>query len=165
MHKLIMILHRYIIPHIAVVTWALTAILIFSSCKSTQINQELEHIYKEKSDSTISRRDSLSKSRVLIDSILVHDSIYVSVKNDTIREFRLHTEYMLREHHDTITLVERDTVYIKRAVEETNKDKKEIKVTKTKMPGWSYPFILLGILISIILAYRLMTRIKGRGQA
>ncbi len=59
--------------------------------------------------------------RVVRDSIVVHDSIYVRVGTDTVFHTRYRTLYKEKLRHDTVAL--HDTIYIERVVVSAGNEK------------------------------------------
>ena len=78
----------------------LFAILLFtSSCTTTRYVPVIEH-----------HTDTLIQTKVLKDSVFLHDSISVKEKGDTVLIEKWHTKYVEKQVHDTTYISNTDTV-------------------------------------------------------
>ena len=108
-------------------TWGviiLALMMMCSSCKHT------EYVTVEKV-----RKDTLYKSKVLHDSIHVHDSISVYVKGDTVLRDRWRTKYVYHFDIDTVVDIRHDSIPLPYTVE------KRISVT----PDWAWCTLLYAV--------------------
>lgn len=78
---------------------ALLICALFGSCTTTKYVPVPEY-----------HTDTLRQVTVRHDSVMVHDSIHVSEKGDTVRIERWHTQYRDRWHTDTIYQSKRDSI-------------------------------------------------------
>ena len=78
----------------------LFAILLFtSSCTTTRYVPVIEY-----------HTDTLIQTKVLKDSIFLHDSISIKEKGDTVLIEKWHTKYVEKQVHDTTYISKTDTV-------------------------------------------------------
>lgn len=75
------------------------AALLLASCGSTKYVTVTEH-----------QTDTLRQVTVRYDSVMVHDSIHITEKGDTVKIERWHTQWRDRWHTDTIYQSRRDSV-------------------------------------------------------
>lgn len=75
------------------------AALLLAGCGSTKYVTVAEH-----------HTDTLRQVTVRYDSVMVHDSIHITEKGDTVRIERWHTQWRDRWHTDTIYQSRRDSV-------------------------------------------------------
>lgn len=75
------------------------AALLLASCGSTKYVTVTEH-----------HTDTLRQVTVRYDSVMVHDSIHITEKGDTVKIERWHTKWRDRWHTDTIYQSRRDSV-------------------------------------------------------
>ena len=73
--------------------------LVLTACTTTRV-VEVERV----------SHDTTYISKLVFDSIYMHDSVYVSEKGDTIRIEKWHTKYIEREVHDTTYVSKTDSV-------------------------------------------------------
>lgn len=148
----------------AAITAAIMAFLacLFTSCKTTH-DVQTEYVDRYVHDSIyIERVDTLVKVDVRRDSVLLHDSVYVSVfqRADTIYKTREVFKYRDRVQikHDTVYDVkidvqykERiDTAYINKEVVKTEYVKKPLSWLQKSLVGLG----VISIVICLILIYR-----------
>ena len=105
-----------------------------SSCTTTQYIPVIEH-----------HTDTLRQVTVRHDSVMVHDSIHVSEKGDTVRIERWHTQYRDREVHDTTYISKTDTVPAPYPVE-------TIKEVEKPLSWWQKTLMWLGVAMIGIIA-------------
>lgn len=75
------------------------AALLLAGCGSTKYVTVTEH-----------HTDTLRQVTVRYDSVMVHDSIHITEKGDTVKIERWHTQWRDRWHTDTIYQSRRDSV-------------------------------------------------------
>ena len=75
------------------------AALLLASCGSTKYVTVTEH-----------QTDTLRQVTVRYDSVMVHDSIHITEKGDTVKIERWHTQWRDRWHTDTIYQSKRDSI-------------------------------------------------------
>lgn len=79
--------------------WALFLMTMCSSCTTTKYVQVPEY-----------HTDTLIQTKVLKDSVWLHDSTFIREKGDTVLIERWHTQYKWRELHDTIYQSKTDSI-------------------------------------------------------
>lgn len=110
----------------------LALMMMCSSCKHT------EYVTVEKV-----RTDTLYKSKVLHDSIHVHDSTSVYVKGDTVLRDRWRTKYVYHFDIDTVVDIRHDSIPLPYTVE------KRISVT----PQWTWYILLYAVAATILVVF------------
>lgn len=69
------------------------------------------------------KTDSIDKSRHDTQYVFVHDSVFISQKNDTVTREVYRTRYLYRYKTDTLVSHKTDTVYVTRTEVKTVKEK------------------------------------------
>jgi hypothetical protein bacD2_02365 len=116
--------------------------LVCSSCRSVQ------YVPVETVHNKVEYRDRLQR-----DSIHVYDSIFMSVKGDTVFRDRWHTEYKDRLLRDTVYISMTDTVSVPYPVE---KELSRWQQMKIELGGWAFGVIIAFALVMIgCVVYRL----------
>ena len=72
---------------------------LLQGCKSVEYVPVIEH-----------RTDTVYQNTVQKDSVYVHDSTFIKEAGDTLLLEKWHTEYVLKEKHDTTYISKTDTV-------------------------------------------------------
>ena len=96
--RMLAVIHRLAYALVAAAVGILLCALL-SSCTTTQYVPVPEY-----------HTDTLRQVTVRHDSVMVHDSIHVSEKGDTVRIERWHTQYRDRWHTDTVYQSKRDSI-------------------------------------------------------
>jgi hypothetical protein len=96
--RMLAVIHRLVYALVAAAVGILLCAL-FSGCTSTKYVTVPEY-----------HTDTLRQVTVRHDSVMVHDSIHVSEKGDTVRIERWHTQYRDRIVRDTIYQSKRDSI-------------------------------------------------------
>lgn len=73
--------------------------IMLTGCKTIEYVPVIEH-----------KTDTLIQMKHQRDSVLMHDSITISEKGDTVRIEKWHTKYIEREVHDTTYMAKTDSV-------------------------------------------------------
>lgn len=89
------------------------------------------------------RTDTLYKSKLMHDSIHIHDSVLVYMQGDTRYHDRWRTEYIYKLERDTLLDIRRDSIPFPYPVE------KRISVT----PSWVWYMLLYAVAATIILVF------------
>ncbi len=89
------------------------------------------------------RTDTLYKSKLMHDSIHIHDSVSVYMQGDTRYHDRWRTEYIYKLERDTLLDIRRDSIPFPYLVE------KRISVT----PSWVWYMLLYAVAATIILVF------------
>lgn len=121
----------------------LISLLTLGSCKSIQ------YVPVEKV-----RTDTLYQSKILHDSIYVHDSISVSTKGDTVKIEHWHTKYVDRQVHDTVYHAKVDSIPVPYPVEKQLSWWQQAKI--------DFAGYIIGILLIFILIFAVYLCIKKR---
>lgn len=88
-----------------VITWCAIGIVVMmmvgllTGCTTTKY-VEVEKV----------RTDTVYQSKILKDSVWLHDSVWVEKFGDTVRIDRWHTKYIEKQIHDTTYVAKRDTI-------------------------------------------------------
>ena len=146
------------------ITAAILAFLacLLVSCKTTK-EVQTEYVDRYVHDSIyIERVDTLVKVDVRRDSVLLHDSVYVSVfqRADTIYKTKEVWKYRDRVSikHDTIWDVQIDVQYRER-VDTAYKDKEVVRTEYVKKPlSWLQKSLKVLGIISIVICLNLLLR-------
>ena len=146
------------------ITAAILAFLacLLVSCKTTK-EVQTEYVDRYVHDSIyIERVDTLVKVDVRRDSVLLHDSVYVSVfqRADTIYKTKVVWKYRDRVSikHDTIWNVRVDVQYRER-VDTAYKDKEVVRTEYVKKPlSWLQKSLKVLGIISIVICLNLLLR-------
>lgn len=112
--------------------YILVSLLSLVSCKSIQY-VPVETV----------RTDTVYQSKVLHDSIHVHDSTFVTVKGDTLRIEHWHTKYIDKQVHDTVYKAHTDTIAVPYPVEKKLSWWQQAKVDFAE-------YVILGLLILMV---------------
>ena len=80
--------------------------ILFGSCTTTQYVPVIEN-----------HTDTLIQTKVLRDSVWLHDSIHVMERGDTVLIEKWHTRYVTKETHDTTYVSKTDSVPVPYPVE------------------------------------------------
>ena len=94
------------------------------------------------------RTDSLFRNSVRIDSVFVHDSTSVTLKGDTVIEYRHRYILKYKDRVDTVYINRTDTIRVPYPVE----IEKKLTVwqrTKIELGGWAIAVIIVTILIVV----------------
>lgn len=137
---------RYTILHIAVLLFAFTAL---SSCASRVSTLSDWHERIESRDTTRTKQELNKEISQKRDSTYSRDSIWVFLKGDTVHHYHNHSEYHEIEHRDTIVMLSRDTLYINKESSEQHIKDEKTETTKTRIPGWAWAFMAIGMVASI----------------
>ena len=92
--------------------------------------------------------DSLFRNSVRIDSVFVHDSTSVTLKGDTVIEYRHRYILKYKDRVDTVYINRTDTIRVPYPVE----IEKKLTVwqrTKIELGGWAIAVIIVTILIVV----------------
>lgn len=92
------------------------------------------------------RTDTIYVNRQYTDSVLVHDSIHVYQKGDTLTEYRLKYIYKYTNRTDTLYISSRDTISVPYPVEKELTRWQQVKVS---YGGWAMGIIFVFILIVV----------------
>lgn len=117
--------------------WLLIGVLVgliiffLSGCTTT------EYVTVEKV-----RTDTVNHSKVLRDSVWLHDSVYVKEKGDTVTVERWHTEWRERLLFDTLLIATHDTIPQPYPV---------IKVVEKNLSWWQRLRLYLGDVVLVFL--------------
>ena len=103
-------------------------ILMLSFCSCTKT----EYVTVERV-----RTDTAYISKVLHDSIYVHDSIQVTEKGDTIRIEKWHTKYVEKQVHDTLYQSKTDSIPVPYPV---------VEYVEKKLSAWQVVLMTIGML-------------------
>ena len=79
--------------------WALFLMTMCTGCTTTKYVQVPEY-----------HTDTLIQTKVLKDSVWLHDSTFIREKGDTVLIERWHTQYKWRELHDTTYVAKTDSI-------------------------------------------------------
>jgi hypothetical protein len=79
--------------------WALFLMTMCTGCTTTKYVTVPEY-----------HTDTLIQTKVLKDSVLLHDSTFIREKGDTVMIERWHTQYKWRELHDTTYVAKTDSI-------------------------------------------------------
>ncbi len=90
------------------------------------------------------RTDTVYVNRISVDTVLVHDSIHVYQKGDTVTEFRLKYVYRYRDRVDTLYLSRADSIQVPYPVEKELTWWQQVKVS---YGGWAIFLVFAFILI------------------
>ena len=119
----------------------LVVIVLF--CLLTSCRTQIKYVPVE----TI-RTDSLFRNSVRIDSVFVHDSTSVTLKGDTVIEYRHRYILKYKDRVDTVYINRTDTIRVPYPVE----IEKKLTVwqrTKIELGGWALAVIIVTILIVV----------------
>ena len=128
---------------VAVILALVMLALVCCSCKTKYIT---ETKYKEV---PVVMHDTVAKNIWRIDTTIVKDSVYFSVKGDTIYKERYNTKWRIKVAHDTINkVVEKPVEVIRNSVKTETKEVNRIY-------WWQKVLILLGFASLIYLVVQL----------
>ena len=108
----------HLASYIVVILFGLLLCALFGSCKSVEYVPVIEH-----------QTDTLIETKIVKDSVYLKDSIHVSEKNDTVKIERWHTEFLMKEVHDTVYISKTDSIPVPYPVE-------VIKEVPTELTMW-----------------------------
>lgn len=94
------------------------------------------------------RTDSVFFNSVRIDSVLIHDSISVIQRGDTVVEYRHRYIYRYKDRVDTLYINRTDSIQVPYPVE-IEKKLTLWQQTKIKFGGWAIAVIIVTILIVV----------------
>lgn len=119
----------------------LVVIILF--CLLTSCRTQIKYVPVE----TI-RTDSVFFNSVRIDSVLIHDSISVIQRGDTVVEYRYRYIYRYKDRVDTLYINRTDSIQVPYPVE-IEKKLTLWQQTKIKFGGWAIAVIIVTILIVV----------------
>ena len=119
----------------------LVVIILF--CLLTSCRTQIKYVPVE----TI-RTDSVFFNSVRIDSVLIHDSISVIQRGDTVAEYRYRYIYRYKDRVDTLYINRTDSIQVPYPVE-IEKKLTLWQQTKIKFGGWAIAVIIVTILIVV----------------
>lgn len=119
----------------------LVVIVLF--CLLTSCRTQVRYV----PDETV-RIDSVFFNSTRIDSVLIHDSVSVIQRGDTVAEYRYRYIYKYKDRVDTLYINRTDTIRVPYPVE----IEKKLTVwqrTKIEVGGWAIAVIIVTILIIV----------------
>ena len=119
----------------------LVVIILF--CLLTSCHTQIKYVPVE----TI-RTDSVFFNSVRIDSVLIHDSISIIQRGDTVAEYRYRYIYRYNDRVDTLYINRTDSIQVPYPVE-IEKKLTLWQQTKIKFGGWAIAVIIVTILIVV----------------
>ncbi len=119
----------------------LVVIILF--CLLTSCRTQIKYVPVE----TI-RTDSVFFNSVRIDSVLIHDSISIIQRGDTVAEYRYRYIYRYKDRVDTLYINRTDSIQVSYPVE-IEKKLTLWQQTKIKFGGWAIAVIIVTILIVV----------------
>nr|DAT42573.1 MAG TPA: hypothetical protein [Caudoviricetes sp.] len=119
----------------------LVVIILF--CLLTSCRTQIKYVPVE----TI-RTDSVFFNSVRIDSVLIHDSISIIQRGDTVAEYRYRYIYKYKDRVDTLYINRTDSIQVSYPVE-IEKKLTLWQQTKIKFGGWAIAVIIVTILIVV----------------
>lgn len=119
----------------------LVVIVLF--CLLTSCRTQIKYVPVE----TI-RTDSVFFNSVRIDSVLIHDSISIIQRGDTVAEYRYRYIYRYNDRVDTLYINRTDSIQVPYPVE-IEKKLTLWQQTKIKFGGWAIAVIIVTILIVV----------------
>jgi hypothetical protein len=119
----------------------LVVIILF--CLLTSCRTQIKYVPVE----TI-RTDSVFFNSVRIDSVLIHDSISIIQRGDTVAEYRYRYIYRYKDRVDTLYINRTDSIQVPYPVE-IEKKLTLWQQTKIKFGGWAIAVIIVTILIVV----------------
>lgn len=119
----------------------LVVIILF--CLLTSCRTQIKYVPVE----TI-RTDSVFFNSVRIDSVLIHDSISIIQRGDTVAEYRYRYIYRYNDRVDTLYINRTDSIQVPYPVE-IEKKLTLWQQTKIKFGGWAIAVIIVTILIVV----------------
>ena len=119
----------------------LVVIILF--CLLTSCRTQIKYVPVE----TI-RTDSVFFNSVRIDSVLIHDSISIIQRGDTVVEYRYRYIYRYKDRVDTLYINRTDSIQVPYPVE-IEKKLTLWQQTKIKFGGWAIAVIIVTILIVV----------------
>ena len=119
----------------------LVVIILF--CFLTSCRTQIKYVPVE----TI-RTDSVFFNSVRIDSVLIHDSISIIQRGDTVAEYRYRYIYRYKDRVDTLYINRTDSIQVPYPVE-IEKKLTLWQQTKIKFGGWAIAVIIVTILIVV----------------
>ncbi len=112
----------------------MVAMILFGGCKAPKTIVQHDTAYVSKVE---------YHDRYVLDSVFVHDSMWMEAKGDTIWIDRWHTKYSLQTRIDTAVF--RDTAYVERNV--------PYETIKYKTPRWCWCIIGIMVLMFALIAF------------
>ena len=119
----------------------LVVIILF--CLLTSCRTQIKYVPVE----TI-RTDSVFFNSVRIDSVLIHDSISIIQRGDTVAEYRYRYIYRYKDRVDTLYINRTDSIQVPYPVE-IEKKLTLWQQTKIKFGGWAIAVIIVTIMIVV----------------
>lgn len=92
------------------------------------------------------RTDTVYVNRLMVDSVLVRDSVHVVEKGDTVTEYRYKYVYRYKDRIDTLYVSRRDTVSVPYPVE---KELTKWQTVKVNYGGWAMFLVFAFILVVV----------------
>lgn len=123
--------------------YALIILLVMvSSCRTIQ--------YDTANTTERTRVDSIEVLKVEKHYEIIHDSVFLTQKNDTVIKEIYRTRYIAKNKTDTIRTVKRDTVIVTKTVEKAVKSERE----------WFYILVILLFVVSFGCLQRLVNKVN-----
>lgn len=120
-----------------IATWLLLMLtaVFFAACMVSCKTKE--YVYVTQTDSVyVHRVDTVKKVLQQVDSVYVHDSVFVSMSDSVKLVEKWHTMYKIKEVHDTLWQTRIDTVSVKGDAQYIEK-KEVVKQMSVKQMLWS----------------------------
>ncbi len=124
----------HLIVGIIIGLWALFLMTMCTGCTTTKYVQVPEY-----------HTDTLIQTKVLKDSVWLHDSTFIREKGDTVLIERWHTEFLKKEVHDTVYISKTDSVPAPYPVEVT-------KEVPAELTWWQQTRLYLANILLILAA-------------
>ena len=131
-----------------IVILGICALLLLASCTRT--------VYVPTERVTL-RTDTVYSAKVRVDSVLLHDSVIVVQRGDTVAVTRYRDRYRVREMRDTVYQSVVDSVMVREPVE-VERELTRWEKAKMDVGGWAIGGIAIAICVAVIWIIRLKRR-------